>query len=441
MINLPNDDEKCGWYKEANISNTKSIKRLEGKHNADYVVIGSGFCGVSAARQLAKHKPNAHIILIDAQRVGQAAAGRNSGFVIDLPHKFALENPDLEFKQKILKLNRLAISNLDSLIKTYDIKCQWSAAGKYQGAVGSRGEDFLNHFEKLLKELKEEYKIVERESLAKVIGTNYYSRAIYTPGTYLVQPAALIKGLADSLPENVTLLEESPIYNINKKADKWELLSSTNNSINTSNLLLTTGIFTREFGYLKNRMLPVMTFASWTPPLTQEQLISYKGQANWGLTPADHAGTTLRMTLDNRLLIRNTYRYVPKYGASLKHKFLQKVYLNHLGAIKKRYPEVPDLRLSDTWGGTYAISRNFTNFFGQFHDGAYASVCDNGVGIAWGTISGMLLADMAVGSYSEELNYIKEVTGMPALNPPGPLSHLAAEFRMSLAKWKSGSEI
>lgn len=147
------------------------------------------------------------------------------------------------------------------------------------------------------------------------------------------------------------------------------------------------------------------------------------------------------MTLDNRLLIRNTYKYVPKYGASINSKFLQKVRINHLKAIKKRYPEIPHLGLSDTWGGTYAISRNFTNFFGQFHDGAYASVCDNGVGIAWGTISGMLLADMVVGSYSEELNYIREVTGMPALNPPEPLSHLAAEFRMSLAKWKSGSEI
>lgn len=44
-----------------------------------------------------------------------------------------------------------------------------------------------------------------------------------------------------------------------------------------------------------------MTFASWTRPLTDEEMKRYHGQLDWGLTPADHAGTTLRMTADRRI--------------------------------------------------------------------------------------------------------------------------------------------
>ncbi|MCT7655994.1 hypothetical protein MBH78_18045 [Oceanimonas sp. NS1] len=54
----------------------------------------------------------------------------------------------------------------------------------------------------------------------------------------------------------------------------------------------------------------------------------------------------------------------------------------------------------------YAISRNFTNFFGELEDGVYASACDNGVGAAWGTISGTLLAEMAVGADTQALRDI-----------------------------------
>ena len=94
-----------------------------------------------------------------------------------------------------------------------------------------------------------------------------------------------------------------------------------------------------------------------------------------------------------------------------------------------------------TWGGVYAISRNFTNFFGQLEDGVYATACDNGVGAAWGTISGTLMADLAVGSESQQLRDIKAVTGMPSLNPPEPFLGLGVRTRIKLAAWGSRSEL
>lgn len=439
QINLPHDDSSCGWY--AALPQQPACKRLQGEQRADYAVIGAGFAGLAAARRLGELLPDKRIILVDAQRVGQGASGRNSGFVIDLPHKFALEHPDPAHKQRLLSLNRAAIAQLQGLIERHGIDCQWSHAGKYQGAVGQRGLAYLQHFETLLTNLGEPFRLVERDELAQVLGNTYYSRAIFTPGCYLMQPAALVTGLAHSLPENVELLEESPITGLQRDGQGGWLLQGSQGTIRTEQLLLGTSIFTQEFGYLRNRLLPVMTFASWTRPLSDAELAAYGGQLDWGLTPADHAGTTVRMTQDRRLIIRNTYKHVPKYGKSTSDGMRDSVRADHRKAFLARFPQLADVPFSHTWGGVYAISRNFTNFFGELEPGVFASACDNGVGAAWGTISGTLLAEMAVGSDSAQLRDIQAVTGMPSLNPPEPFLGLGVRSRIRLAAWNSRSEL
>ncbi|OEY65098.1 NAD(P)/FAD-dependent oxidoreductase [Marinobacter sp. X15-166B] len=438
MVNLPKDDRSCGWYQA--LPPAAPVTRLNGVQQADYAVLGAGFAGLAAARRLAEHRPDARVLLVDAQRVAEGASGRNSGFVIDLPHKFALEHPDPAHKQKLLGLNRAAIAQLDGLVQRHRIDCQWSAVGKYQGAVSARGEAFLDHFEHLMNDLGEPFRMVGHSELSAVLGTAYYRRAIFTPGGYLMQPAALVRGMADHLPDNVELLEQSPIRELQRQGGRWRLKGELG-EIHTPKLLLGTSIFTREFGYLKHRLLPVMTFASWTRPLTDAELGRYGGELNWGLTPADHAGTTLRMTADRRILIRNSYRHVPRYGSSIDERQRQRIQADHRQAFLVRYPELAEVPFTHTWGGVYAISRNFTNFFGRLEDGLYASACDNGVGVAWGTVSGTLLADLAVGAESQQLRDIQQVTGMPSLNPPEPILGMGVRSRIALAKWQSRREL
>jgi len=438
-IHLPHDDQDCGWY--AALPPAVAPRRLVGRHQVDYAVIGAGFAGLAAARRLAEHHPQARIALIDAQRVGEGASGRNSGFVIDLPHKMALEHPDAAHKQRLLGLNRSAIDQLQRLIGQHRIDCQWSPAGKYQGAVGPRGLAYLEHFEGLLRDLGEPFRSVEGDELANVLGTRHYSRAVFTQGSWLMQPAALVRGLADSLPENVELLEQSPIQGLQRDSQGQWLLQGTEGQVRTPQLLLGTSIFTQEFGYLRSRLLPVMTFASWTRPLAQAEMQSLGIQPDWGLTPADHAGTTVRMTQDNRLMIRNTYKHVPRYGKSVNDNTRRDIRAGHRKALLARYPQLENVEFTHTWGGVYAISRNFTNFFGELESGVYATACDNGVGAAWGTVSGTLLADMATGADSQHLQDIRAVTGMPSRNPPEPLLGLGVRTRIRLASWNSRGEL
>jgi glycine/D-amino acid oxidase-like deaminating enzyme len=255
-----------------------------------------------------------------------------------------------------------------------------------------------------------------------------------------MNPAALVRGLAASLPENVGLLENSPIRRLERDGRGGFTLVSDQGCLRTRSLLLCTNIFTREFGYLTpNRLLPVMTFASWTRPLSDAEFQAYGGSADWGLTPADHAGTTVRMTLDRRLLVRNTYHHAADYAASERKRAY--VRSEHRAAFDIRYPQLADVPFTHTWGGVYAMARNFTNFFGAVAPGVYVAACDNGVGAAWGTVSGALLADLAVGAPSPALDDIRSVTGLPALNPPEPLLGWAVRLRILLARWASQGEL
>ena len=62
-----------------------------------------------------------------------------------------------------------------------------------------------------LTALNEPFEWVEKDALTAKLGTTHFHRAIYTPGCVLMNPAALTRGLADTLPENVSIFENSPV--------------------------------------------------------------------------------------------------------------------------------------------------------------------------------------------------------------------------------------
>ncbi len=87
----PADDNGCGWFHLSPRRQPRAAHR--GRSEARWVVLGAGFTGLAAARQLALHHPDDEVILVDAQEVGFGASGRNSGFAIDLPHDIGAAVP------------------------------------------------------------------------------------------------------------------------------------------------------------------------------------------------------------------------------------------------------------------------------------------------------------------------------------------------------------
>ena len=69
------NDSGCSWIN--NLPKRHNIKSIKKNENCDYLIVGAGFTGLSAARQLIKIDSNLKIIIVDAQLAGEGASSRN----------------------------------------------------------------------------------------------------------------------------------------------------------------------------------------------------------------------------------------------------------------------------------------------------------------------------------------------------------------------------
>ncbi|MFO3722321.1 NAD(P)/FAD-dependent oxidoreductase [Pseudomonas sp. HLMP] len=435
ITSLPADDASCGWY---HLSKPRQPRPAHsGNSRARWVVVGAGFTGLAAARQLATNFPDDQVVLIEAQEVGFGTSGRNAGFAIDLPHDIGAEDyiGDIDIAKTVLKLNLGGQSFLKELVERYDIDCQFTHCGKYQAAVEDRGIAVLDAYRRGLDKLGQPYEMIDGRDLPEHIGTHFYRKGLFTPGTALIQPSALVKGLADSLPANVSLYEHTPITDV-EYGDKV-VLRHANGSITADNLVLTTNAFGMSFGFLKGRMLPVFTYGSLTRPLTEQEQARLGGKPYWGVIPADPFGTTLRRTPDNRLLIRNSFSYNPDGRAN--RKYLERFVHRHRASFERRFPMLPGVDFEYTWGGALALSRNHMGFFGKLAPNVYGALCCNGLGVTRGTVTGKLLADWLAGERNELIDFLLNAPG-PCANPPQPLVSLGLNLNLMWGQYRAGKE-
>ncbi len=199
-----------GWY--AMLPQPPPAKRLKGRQDADWVVVGAGVTGLAAARRLAELAPEARIILLEGYRVGYGASGRNSGFIIDTPH--LTEQFGVETNRRISRLVIAGLAELEGLVRKHGIECEWSPRGHLTAVVESKRAKHLQATCRTLDAVDEEYQWLEGDALADVVGTRHYHAAVYTPRTVLMNPAALCRGLGQTMPDNVDVYEESPVRRV-----------------------------------------------------------------------------------------------------------------------------------------------------------------------------------------------------------------------------------
>ncbi len=435
VTSLPYDDSSCGWY---HLSAKRQPKPAHsGSSKVRWAVVGAGFTGLAAARQLACRFPDDEVALIDAQEVGFGSSGRNAGFVIDLPHDIGAKDyiGDIETAQTILKLNLRGQSMLGALVEQHKIDCHMRPSGKYQAAIENRGIAVLDAYRRGLEKLRQPYEIIDKQELQTHIGTSFYKKALFTPGTVLMQPAALVKGLADSLPSNVSLYENTPISEFDHSDRVW--LKHGNGEIVADKVILANNGFGTNFGFLKRTMLPVFLYASLTRPLTENEQAKLGGKSFWGVIPADPFGSTVRRTHDNRILIRNSFTFNPD-GQS-KPEYLRRFIKRHRRSFECRFPMLPEVEFEYSWSGGIALAQNHHGFFGQLAPNVYGSLCCNGLGVTRGTVNGALLADWIAGERSELIDFLLSSPG-PNKLPPQPFLSLGVNAALCWGQYKAGKE-
>ncbi|MEJ8850571.1 FAD-binding oxidoreductase [Variovorax rhizosphaerae] len=435
VTSLPADDSTCGWF---HLSKPRKARPgHSGNTEARWVVIGAGFTGLAAARQLAINFPDEEIVLIDAQEVGFGTSGRNAGFAIDLPHDIGADDyiGDIETAKTTMKLNLSGQTILKNLVEEHRIECHLRPSGKYQAAIEDRGIAVLDAYRHGLDKLGQPYEMIDGKDLPDHIGTRFYRKALFTPGTMLVQPAALVKGLADSLPSNVTLYENTAITDVDY--GEKTVITHRNGRITADKLVLTNNAFGMRFGFLQGTMLPVFTYASLTRELTPAEQARLGGKDFWGVIPADPFGTTLRRTHDNRILVRNSFSF--NSDGRSRQKYLDQFVKKHRDSFQRRFPMLPDVEFDYTWGGSLALSRNHAGFFGQLAPNVYGALCCNGLGVTRGTATGTLLADWLAGERNDLIDFLRNSPG-PVRNPPEPFLSIGVNLSLKWNQYRAGQE-
>lgn len=432
---LPGDDNSLGW--SAIIPARQPHPALEGDRRADWVVLGAGYAGLAAARRLAENRPSEEVVLIDAQEVGQGTSGRNSGFAIDLPHNVGNSLDELDASHAYLRLTRAAIDNLGQAVERHGIDCDWSQRGKYHAAVSpAYTRALLEPFAKEMEALGEPFRWLRQGELSAEIGTPYYDAAVYTPGCILMNPAALTRGLADSMPANVTFYENSPVTAMDLA--NGVTLSTPQGSVYAPKMILTNNGFAEKFGFYQGRLLIFEAHASLSRPLTTAERAALGGVDDWGLTPANaFAGVTMRFTQDRRILIRQDISYNPSFRCSDARR--ARVRAHHQELFDARFPMLAGVTMEHTWTGFLCLSRNNAPGFGRIAPMVWTAVCQNAVGVTKGTIGGMLAADMAC---DEDNPLIADMEGLgsPDALPPKPFLGWGVRARMAWEIWRARAE-
>ncbi|KIY42257.1 oxidoreductase [Pseudomonas sp. 10-1B] len=431
----PHDDRTNGW--SAILPPRQAHAPLDQRIKADWLVIGAGYAGLAAARRLAHNRPNEHIVVLEAGEAGDNASGRNSGFAIDVPHNVGSSTAELEKAANYKRLMKAGIAYLDDIVRARQIACDWSEKGKYHCAAAPQlAETLLRQHAHELDTLGEPYQWLEQAELARRLGTSFFHAGIYTPGCILLNPAALTRGLADTLPENVTLYENSAVTRLECGARIHA--STAGGAVSASRLMLANNGSASQLAGFERQMFNVASYGSLTRPLTAEQRARIGNVEEWGVTPANAvSGATMRYTRDHRLLIRQQFDFTPRL--QVDERVRQRVRAQHREVFLARFPALEDVALEHFWMGFFSITRNGAPRWGKIERNVYAAVGCNGVGIAKQTIAGVTLADLACGVDNELITDMREL-GVPQRLPPRPFLDLGVKAYLAKERWVGRQE-
>ena len=430
------NDNRCSWINDLNTRS--NIKVLKKNDRCEWLIIGAGYTGLSAARKLAQLYPNKRIILVDAQLAGEGASGRNSGYLVDttLNDGFT-SNKNLEKYKKKSEIYILGIKAIKKFIKEHQVDCDWNECGKFFASSKIEDEKILKNFSNTLSKLGFEHSFLNNKDLSKRLGTHFYNIALFTKGGVLLHPGKLVRAMIDVLPNNVQLFENTSLIRWNKTNDIISCFFK-NGIIKTKKIIFATNGFLKSLGIKSNYNFPITLTASMTRALTDEEFKSIGEPKEWGVLPVRPMGATVRMTKDRRILIRNTAEVFNPYKMSQsdldKRKLIQET------GIKKRFPQLPYDIIQSTWSGVVSRSRNSSQIFEKIEENIFVAGCYNGSGIGVGTLFGEQIAIKASNENSSEIEII-EKSIKPTWLPPDPILTLGIKSKLFYERLRAKSEL
>jgi len=435
----PINDNSCGWSET--IASRASCAPLVGDIKTDWLVIGAGYTGLSAARSLALLHPNKRIVLIDGQKAGEGASARNSGYLVDSTlNDGHLSDTGLSAYQQKYQLNKAGLDATKTLVEEHKIQCDWSEIGKIHATATVKNEQKLQRFSETLQQLNLEHNVLSGSQLKNRLGSSYYCLGIETKGAVMLQPASLARGLINILPENVELFEYSPMIewqSININGNKGYQVTCPFGTIRTDGLIFAVNGFMPSIGVRSNQVFPLTLTASLTRPLSDDEYQSIGNPSEWGLLSAQAMGATVRLTQDRRIMIRNTAEVWRPMSMTAEDLNQRKAV--HIEGLAKRFPDIEPDAIEYTWSGITCISKNNANVFSRIDENVFAAGCYNGGGIGLGVLYGQQIALLASGGSNATIDMIQN-RPKPKLLPPQPFLNWGVALTLKKDRYFAAKE-
>lgn len=427
---------RSGWY--AALGKRPEARVLQADIACDYLVIGGGWMGLHCARRLGELDPNARVVLVDAGRIGDNASGRCAGFAIDLAHNPRNKHfaEDKVGNEEEFHVNVEGIEYLRKAVEELGVDCDWDPSGKYHSAATQRGYHCLEEMSAALKQIGKEHRWVSKEEIQALTGSKHYFAAVHTPGTYLMQPAKYLVNMVAALPPNVEVYEKTPVTEIDYGTPQ-HVCKTPGGTIRTKKLFLCNSAYLTKCGYFPNTAIPVYTYGSMTRQLTPSELKTVGASGPFGVIPAESFGTTMRLTHDNRLFLRNVYSYARNFKSTQADiDYCRK---HHIVAFQRRYPELAHIGYEHTWGGMLVMAENGGMVFGELADRVFGAAFCNGTGVARGTAFGKALAELAVGQKSRTIDILNR-RPKPNYGYPAWMTEIGVRATTTYRFYKAGRE-
>ena len=418
---------------------------LEGDVKVDVAIVGGGFAGLSAARRLRLLDSSLRVAVLEAGGLAEGASGRNSGFMIDLPHDLQSEDyagKGIDADKTMTVLNRSAIAFARDAVEDYSIDpAYFDPAGKINGAASETGRKLNVRYAEHLTALGEPNEMLDAKAMHDVTGSRHYMSGLYTPGTVMIQPAGYIRSLGTGLRrDGVQIYENSPVKKLERTGPDWMLATSRGRVIAAKVILANNGHL-ESFGFARRRLMHVFLYASMTVELDKTALSKLGGQPRWGVTPSDPMGTTMRR-IDtaqggNRIVTRSCASYIPDMTPS--EAGVAKAAEVHRKKFADRFPGIAGVPMEYSWAGHLCLSWNGVAVMRELEPGLFSACVDNGLGTVRSTLTGIGAADLVTNRPSEiSAHFVSEEP--PSKLVPSPFAEVGANIYFRWKEWLAREE-
>ncbi|MDF3381667.1 MULTISPECIES: FAD-binding oxidoreductase [Sulfitobacter] len=371
---------------------------LQGDAQADVVIIGGGFTGLNAALHLARAGVGATVL--EAERVGFGASGRNGGFcclgggMLD----------DAALDRKFGRAERLgwrqaevaAIRQVEDFIAARGINVDRHSRGETQLAHRPRDfEEMRGRLEYYAENYGVTARLTEKADLAAEGLNAGFEGAITVPIGFGLNPRKYVTDLAQAAEEaGAAIYHNSPATGVTGREGAFEV-TTPQGCIRAERVIIATNGYSSEDlpRWLAARYMPTQSSVIVTRPMTEAELSAQGWTSQQACYDSRHLLHYFRLMPDNRML------FGVRGGLMSNPNSERRALARARADFEAMFPAWRHVETPHGWSGMVCIARNRMPFVGQVPDqpGIFAGLCYHGNGVAMGSYSGALLADLVRG--------------------------------------------